>query len=57
MMMKHWDDNLIINEASSCMGAISNDGMINNHMVTESGVLGDLFNSYWHEMLTRSACL
>lgn len=46
MMMKYWDDNLIINEVSSCMGATSNDSMINNHTVTESGALGNLFNSH-----------
>lgn len=57
MMMKYWDDNLMINEVSSCTAAISNDSMINNHMVTESGVLGFPFNSHWHETLTRTACL
>lgn len=33
-MMKNCDDNLMINEVSSCTDAISNDSMINNHMVS-----------------------
>lgn len=56
-MMKYLDDNLMINEVSSCTAAISNDSMINNHMVTESCVLGIPFNSHWHGTLTRTACL
>lgn len=57
MMMKYWDGNLIINSVSSCMGAFSNDGMINKRTVTESRVLGIPFNSLCRETPTRRACL
>lgn len=56
MMMKYWDDNLIINRVFSCVDAFSNS-MINNHTVSESRFLGIAFNSLWRETLMKSTCL